>query len=57
MRENFRLVFSLLWLAATGCLLASVLAFIFTWGGYLQYVEISAAVWVIVSIGAIVTSL
>jgi hypothetical protein len=57
MYENFRLAFSVIWLIATACVLASALAFIFTWGGYLDFLYISVAVWCISTLGAIVTSL
>ncbi len=57
MIENLRLFFSILWLVMTGCLLASILAWIITWGGYTDYVYTAAALWVIASIGAIYTSL
>lgn len=57
MYENVRLFFSILWLAATGSLVASMCAFIFTWGGFVDYLSASALVWVFASIGAIVTSL
>lgn len=57
MYENFRLVFSIIWLIATACVLASALAFIFTWGDYLEFLYISVAVWCIATLGAIVTSI
>lgn len=57
MYENFRLFFSVIWLIATASLVASVLAFIFTWGGYLDFLYISVAAWCISTLGAIVTSL
>ena len=57
MYENFRLFFSILWLVASGCLLASIFIVIITWGGHLDYLYTAIAVWVIASVGAIVTSL
>ena len=57
MYENIRLFFSILWLVASGCLLASIFIVIVTWGGHFDYLYTAAAVWVIASIGAIVTSL
>ena len=57
MYENARLFFSILWLAATGCLFASILVVIFTWGGYLEYLYAALVIWSIATFGAIVTSL
>lgn len=57
MIPNLRIFFSLLWIASTGCLLASVLAFVFTWGSYFDYLLWSAAFWGIATLGTIATSL
>ena len=57
MKENIRLFFSILWLVATGCVLASVFLIIFTWGGHLNYLYISLAVWAVATAGAIITAL
>lgn len=56
MYENLRLFFSILWLAATGCLLATIFIVIVTWGN-LDYFYTALVVWIIASLGAIVTSL
>ena len=57
MYENFRLFFSILWLVASGCLLASIFIVIVTWGGHVDFLYTSAIAWVVATIGAIVTSL
>ncbi len=57
MYENFRLFFSILWLVATGCLVATIFIVIISWGGHLNYLYTALGVWVVASIGAIVTSL
>jgi len=57
MMQNLRAFFSLLWIASTGCLLASVLAFVLTWGGYSDYLLWSAILWGIATLGVIATSL
>jgi len=56
MYENFRLFFSILWLAACGCVFASALAVLVSWGGYLDYLYASIAMWCIATIGTVVTS-
>ena len=46
MYENFRLVFSILWLVATGALLATLFVVVITWGGHLDYFYAAAVTWV-----------
>ena len=57
MYENLRVFFSIVWLVATGCLLASLLAFAVTWGDFREYLIASIAIWCIASFGAVYTSL
>ena len=57
MKENFRLFFSILWLIATGCVLASIFLIVFTWGDHLNYLYASLAVWAVATAGAIITAL
>ena len=57
MYENFRLFFSILWLAATGCLLAAGFVVLVTWGGYLDYFYSVLGIWCIATVGTIATSL
>ncbi len=56
MKENFRLLFSILWIIATGSIVAGVFLNIVTWGGYMEYLFVSIAVWGVSTIGTIVTS-
>ena len=57
MYENFRLFFSILWLVASGCLLAAGFAVLISWGSYLDYFYSVLGIWCIASVGAVVTSL
>jgi len=57
MNENIRLLFSAAWLVATGCLVATGLAVLVTWGDYLTYFYASLIAWSVATVGAIATSL
>lgn len=57
MYENARFVFVVLWYIAAGCLFATVLLVIFTWGDYSQYLLAAAIALGVATIGTIVTSI
>ncbi len=57
MKENFRLIFSLLWFPAVGCAFASTLVFLVTFGEFSEYFFASVAALVVATVGVIVTSL
>lgn len=57
MYENVRFFFSVLWLIALGTTFAFGLAFIISWGGYLDYLLASIAALVVSTAGVVVTSL
>lgn len=51
------MVFSMIWLVALGCLFASLIVFIFTWGGFAPYFYWSAGTWMISTIVVVTISL
>ena len=57
MYENFRVFFSILWFVSFGCSVASLLAVVVSWGGYLEYLYASLILLGVATAGAIVTSL
>ena len=57
MMENLRLAFSALWMLSLGALFASLIVFIFTWGGFAPYFYWSAATWMISTIVVVTVSL
>lgn len=56
MKDNFRLMFSIVWLIASGAVFATAWMVLISWGGYLDYLYASVATWCVATIGTIVTS-
>lgn len=57
MYENVRLFFSVLWLFAVGFALATGMAVVISWGGYVDYFFASLGVLAVSTAGVLVTSL
>ncbi len=57
MKENFRLVFSLMWFPALGCAFAGTLLFLVTFGDFADFFFASVAALVVATAGIILTSL
>lgn len=57
MKENLRVLFSIVWLFGVGASLATGLAVIATWGGYVDYFLASLGILAIASAGTVATSL
>lgn len=57
MKENFRLIFSILWFPALGCTFASFLVFAVTLGDFSEYFFAALAALIVSTAGVIITSL
>ena len=57
MKENVRLIFSGLWFPATACLFAGIVLFLFTLGGYWEFLLWALGAWTICTVTVIVVSL
>jgi len=57
MKENLRVLFSIIWLLSCGAILASAIAFIITWGDYGSFLIGSVVAWCIATAGTVITSL
>ncbi len=57
MKENLRVLFSIVWLFGVGASLATGLAVVATWGGYVDYFLASLGILAIASAGTVATSL
>lgn len=57
MKENFRLIFSLMWFPAVGCAFASTLVFLITFGDFSEFFFASIATLIVATAGVILTSL
>lgn len=57
MKENFRLVFSLMWFPALGCAFSGTLLFLVTFGDFANFFFASIAALIVATAGVILTSL
>jgi hypothetical protein len=57
MKDNVRLIFSVLWFPATGASIAGIMLFILTLGDYWEFLLWAAGAWVICTVTVIVVSL
>ena len=57
MKENFRLIFSIVWFPALGCAFSGALLFLVTFGDFAGFFFASVAALVVATAGVIITSL
>ncbi len=57
MRDNARFYLSMLWLVLTGCVVASALIVLITWGDHTELLFASLGAWVFATAGTILLSL